>query len=64
MAIKVSQGVFDGITAVRDSGEINMFDRNGVAKLCSDWDYHEAVLWIHEHPKEYGEGVFNGFEVE
>lgn len=63
MAVKVSKNVHDGITAVRDSGELNMFDRDGVAKLCSNMGFYEAALWINDNKKEYANGIFEGFEI-
>ncbi len=62
MPIKVSQAVFDGITAVRDSGKTNMFDRPMVARLCMDMGFHEAALWVNDNKKEYANGIFQGFE--
>ena len=62
MPIKVSQAVFDGITAVRDSGKTNMFDRPVVARLCMDMGYHEAALWVNDNKTEYANSIFQGLE--
>jgi len=62
MPITVSKLVLEGITFVRDSGKVNMFDRPMVAKICMDMGYHEAALWINDNRKLYSEGIFQGFE--
>lgn len=62
MPVKVPKSVLDGISAVQDSGRTNMLDRNAVVRLCMEFDFHKAALWINENRKEYAEGVFGGFE--
>lgn len=63
-AIKVSQPVLDGIWAVRDSGETNMFDYQQVMRIASKLGFHEAVVWLNGHKSEYAKGIFSGFEAE
>ena len=63
MAIKVTQKVFDGIEAVRNSGLTNMLDKYTVQRLCLDLEYYEAVVWIEDHNKEYARAIFEGFEI-
>lgn len=62
MAVKVSQDVLEGLEAARDSGEYNMFDFNGVQVWLSDNDYYATVVWLEENKKDYGRGIFEGFE--
>jgi hypothetical protein len=62
--IKVSQEVYDGLVAVRDSGAVNMFNRNAVAELARKSGFRETHNWIVANGLLYGKGVLNGFEVE
>lgn len=62
--VKVSQSVYDGLSFVRDSGKYNMFDRGNVAKYARKKGYTETYLWIIDHPKDYAQGIFDGFEVQ
>ena len=62
MSIKVPKPVFEGITAVRDSGRTNMLDRPMVANLCMEMNFHEAALWVNDNKSEYANGIFQGFE--
>jgi hypothetical protein len=56
--------VWQGIDAVRLSGQTNMLDRPVVARLAGKLGWSDAARWIAEHPKEYAEGVFRGFVVD
>jgi ribosome-interacting GTPase 1 len=60
--ITIPQSVLDGISAVWDSGQVNMFDRNTVAKICSDMGFFDAAVWIAENRTEYAQGIFQGFK--
>jgi len=64
MPVKVSQKVFDGIEAVRQSGLTNMLDRNYVQALCDKMGFYEAVIWIEDNKKEYARAIFEGFEIK
>jgi len=59
----VPENVLKGISAVRNSGATNMFDRNTVTKLAINMEFYEAALWIDEHKKEYTEDIFKRFIV-
>lgn len=63
MAIQVSQAVKDSIDAIRESGKTNMLDRNAVQRICFEREYWEAVNWIEENKRKYGELIFGGMEV-
>ncbi|WP_051328133.1 recombinase family protein [Desulfatirhabdium butyrativorans] len=56
--------VWQGIDAVRLSGQTNMLDRPVVARLAGELGWSDAARWIEEHPKGYAEGVFRGFVVD
>lgn len=62
--VSVSEAVYEGIEAVRDSGETNMLDRQQVMLLASGLGYLDAALWVYYHPRDYWQGVMGGFEVE
>jgi hypothetical protein len=60
--VKVPKDVFEGITAVRDSGLTNMMDVPAVARLAQGMGYDEAAQWVRSNRKSYAEGFFHGFE--
>lgn len=61
--VSVTRMVFEGVSAVRDAGETNMFDRWSVIEIACGLGYSAAAQWVREHPEEYLKGVFCGFEV-
>jgi len=61
--IKVSEAVYNGLVAVRDSGETNMIDYQTVMELALDYGYTETVDWMEGHKSEYAKGIFEGFEI-
>ena len=63
MAI-VPKEVFDGITAVRDSGITNMFDYCGVIEVLSAIGYEEGAEWVKGHERDYLKGIFYGVKVD
>lgn len=51
-----SQEVIDQFTEVRDTGRVNMMDRDGVQRVASEMDLSELVVFIEEaEQKEYME---------
>ena len=64
--IKVSQEIFEGLDAVRESGLVNMFDKRGVAKIAKTMGYDETVEWLksEEGKSLYSQGIMEGFEAE
>jgi hypothetical protein len=60
--VRVPREVYDGLEAVRSSGETNMFDRPRVAQLALQAHYPEAAEWVYINREEYAQGVFRGFE--
>ena len=62
--IAVSQDVFDGIEAVRQSGVTNMLARDTVREVALLLGYEHTCLWLEEHPDLYSQAVFRGLAVE
>ena len=48
------------ILAIRDSGETNMLDINTVQYIANREEYHELVVFIEDHRKEYINFIFYG----
>jgi hypothetical protein len=61
--IQVPQGVYDGICAVRDSGETNMFSYQDAIEIALVMGYDEAAAWMEDNKSSYVKGIFEGFEV-
>ena len=62
--VAVPRKVFEGIEAVRCSGENNMLNRPMVARLAFVKGFYAAAIWIEQHRDEYALAIFNGFRVE
>lgn len=62
--VTVSQAVLDGITDIRDSGMISMFDYHGVVDTAKDLGHHEAHAWLASNQGLYSKGIFAGFNTE
>jgi hypothetical protein len=56
--ITVSQDVYDGIEAVRQSGLTNTLDRPMVRRLALAFGYDEAHAWIRDNPELYSRAIF------
>lgn len=63
MAVKLTQGVFDDIEAVRQSGATNMLDRRRVQDILEDMGADEAAEWVRQNKKTYGRLIFEGPEI-
>ena len=61
--IKVTQEVFDGLEAVRESGRVNMFNVNMVRDLCWLDGHEEAGQWVEDNPKSYARLIIQGPEI-
>ena len=59
----VSQKVYDGLLAVRDSGRTNMFDIPAVASIAIKMGHYKTAAWIVDplNKRQYAEGVLYGF---
>ncbi len=56
----ISDKVFQQIMEIRASGLYNLFDTVGVQREAFERNYHELVLFIEEHKKEYVEFIIYG----
>ena len=63
-AIRVPAKVLDGIEAVRQSGLVNMLDRNGVAEVAHALGLPAVADWVLAEPGQYARGIFRGFVAE
>lgn len=55
--VQVPKAVFEGITAVRDSGLTNMLSVPDVIRLARRMGFEEAARWVEAHRKEYAHYV-------
>ena len=60
--VRVPADVLEGLEAVRLSGKTNMLAVPRVIELAFEMEHHATALWVHENRKQYGEGIFRGFE--
>ncbi len=58
----MNETIREQILAIRDTGLTNMFDTNMVQRLAYEWNYHELVMFIEEHRKEYVHFILYGDE--
>ena len=65
-AVVVPRAVYEGITAVRNSGMFNMLDLPAVAGLARQMGFDEAADWLNDRGNRstYSQGIFRGFEPE
>lgn len=52
--------VIEQIMAIRETGETNMFDVTRVQRLAYEKGFHELVLFLQEHKKEYARFILTG----
>lgn len=50
------------ILAIRQTGITNMFDIHTVQTLASEMGFHELVIYLEEHRKEYTHFILTGEE--
>lgn len=55
----ISEKVFIGIKAVRDSGKTNMFDRKSVQFWAFHMNFYETVNFLEDHKDKYIEILTN-----
>ena len=60
----VSERVLDGLEAVRESGETNMFDYNAAIMIASKLGYDDTVEWMLNNKEGYLHGIMVGFKME
>ncbi|MCA1948442.1 MAG: DUF5049 domain-containing protein [Armatimonadetes bacterium] len=59
--VKAPRAVIDGIETVRQTGRTNMMDRQMVQVIANELELWQVVVWLEDHPKDYGRGLFQGF---
>jgi hypothetical protein len=52
--------IFEQLMEIRDSGETNMLDLNGVQRLAYERDFFELVNFIEDEPKAYWNFIMTG----
>ena len=62
--VPVPAAVYEGLEAVRQSGDTNMFDRPRVIELAEMMGYDETAEWVRDHRSEYARLLFAGVFVE
>ncbi len=62
MKVKVKKEILEALEEVRDSGQINMFDYNGVIAILTRKGKIQAVSWMLGHKLQYMNGIIEGFE--
>ena len=50
------------ILAIRDSGKVNMFDKNAVQRFAYEQDYFELVCFMEDKPLQYAQFILTGNE--
>jgi len=53
--------VWEGLEAIRLSGETNMLDRPRVIALAEMMGFCETAAWVRDHRDQYVRGIFAGF---
>ena len=52
--------IYDQVLSIRDSGIANMFDLVAVQREAYEKGYHELVIFLEEHRKEYVQFILSG----
>ncbi len=56
----MTREIKDQILEVRNTGEVNMFDINGVMRIANDLGLYELVIYLTENQSEYGDFILTG----
>lgn len=56
----MTEKIKEQILAIRDSGETNMLDIRAVQYIANREKFHELVIYLEEHKKEYIRFIFTG----
>jgi len=62
--VSVPAAVYEGLEAVRQSGETNMFDRPRVIELAEMMGYDETADWVRRHRSKYARLLFSGVTID
>lgn len=46
--MEINDDVIDQLASVRQSGAVNMFDKNGVQVVAHEFGHHQLVVFIEE----------------
>lgn len=52
--------IFEQVMEIRESGEVNMLDVNGVQRLAFEREYYELVNYIEENREKYWRFIMTG----
>ena len=56
----MSETVKKQILAIRDTGLTNMLDIRTVQRIANDRAFHELVVYLEEHRREYAHFILTG----
>lgn len=56
----MSETVKKQILAIRDTGLTNMFDVRTVQRIANDRGFHELVVYLEGHRREYAHFILTG----
>lgn len=56
----MSEAVKEQILAIRDTGLTNMLDIRTVQRIANDRVFHELVVYLEEHRREYAHFILTG----
>lgn len=60
----ITDKIFSQILAVRDSGEVNMFNTHDVQREANRRCFYDLVILLEDHRKEYFEFILMGKHFE
>ena len=58
----MTEKIKEQILAVRGTGLTNMFDVSTVQRIANDMGFHELVVYLEEHRREYAHFILTGEE--
>ncbi len=62
--VRVPKGVLEELESVRRYTRAEVLDIPTLRYVAMETHKPALVLWVDEHPKEYGRGVLDGFRAE
>ncbi len=60
----MNEAIRKQILAVKETGEVNLFDRYGVQALANEMNFYDLVVFIEEEPKAYQHFILTGEVLE
>lgn len=58
--VEVPPVVFAIVSAVQETGMVDMRDLHSVVRLMHEWKFAETASWIESNPDRYLEGLSSG----